>query len=63
MTLAVRAIVKLFWVMERENKVQWQILAFSISHNHRTVRIYGHYPVIDGKYAGFYRIWFRNFRL
>ncbi|CZT06996.1 uncharacterized protein RAG0_12575 [Rhynchosporium agropyri] len=37
------------------------ILAFSISHDHRTVRIYGHYPVVDGKNTTFYRHPIREF--
>ncbi|RKU40529.1 hypothetical protein DL546_000368 [Coniochaeta pulveracea] len=55
MTLAVRAIVELFRVLKREDEVNRQILAFSISHDHRSVRIYGHYPVIDGKDVKYYR--------
>ncbi|KAK9364479.1 hypothetical protein V1509DRAFT_613426 [Lipomyces kononenkoae] len=31
------------------------ILGFSISHDHRSVRIYGHYPVMDGKNTMYYR--------
>lgn len=34
MTLAVRAIVKLFCAVKREGEVNRQILAFSISHDH-----------------------------
>lgn len=49
MTLAVRAIVELFRVVKREDEVNRQILAFSISHDHQSVRIYGHYPVVDGR--------------
>jgi len=55
MTLAVRAIVELFRALKREGEVHRQILAFSISHDHRTVRIYGHYPVIAGKDTKYYR--------
>lgn len=55
MTLAVRAIVELFRLVSRESDVHRQILAFSISHDHRSVRIYGHYPVIDGKDTKYYR--------
>lgn len=47
MTLAVRAIVELFRLIDRESELHLQILAFSISHNHEEVRIYGHYPVIN----------------
>jgi len=55
MTLAVRAIVELFKLVKREKEVDREILAFSISHDHRTVRIYGHYALIDGNKTTFYR--------
>jgi hypothetical protein len=55
MTLAVRAIVELFRLVKREQELHQQILAFSISHDSRSVRIYGHYPVIEGKDTTFYR--------
>ncbi|KAL5315254.1 hypothetical protein ACEPPN_017906 [Leptodophora sp. 'Broadleaf-Isolate-01'] len=55
MTIAVRGIVELFRLVKREKELHREILAFSVSHDHRTVRIYGHYPVIDGKKTTFYR--------
>jgi hypothetical protein len=55
MTLAVRAAVNLFRLVDREMELHREILAFSISHDHRSVRIYGHYPVIDGKDTKYYR--------
>ena len=55
MTLAVRAIVELFRAIKREDEVNRKILAFSVSHDHRSVRIYGHYPVITGKDIKYYR--------
>jgi hypothetical protein len=55
MTLAVRGIVGLFRLVKREKELHREILAFSVSHDHRTVRIYGHYPIIDGKKTTFYR--------
>ncbi|KAF1995219.1 hypothetical protein P154DRAFT_349514 [Amniculicola lignicola CBS 123094] len=55
MTLAVRGVVELFRLANREKEVDRQIIAFSVSHDHRTVRIYGHYPVIDGKETTYYR--------
>lgn len=61
MTLAVRAIVELFWLAKRENEVHRQILAFSISHDHRSVRIYGHYPVVKEDKTTFYRYPIRTF--
>ncbi|KAK5683061.1 hypothetical protein LTS10_004591 [Elasticomyces elasticus] len=55
MTLAVRGVVELFRLAKREKEVDREILAFSISHDHSTVRIYGHYPVIEGENTAFYR--------
>ncbi|KAK4243454.1 hypothetical protein C7999DRAFT_44745 [Corynascus novoguineensis] len=55
MTLAVRGIVELFRAVKREDEVNRKILAFSISHDNRSVRIYGHYPVITGKDIRYYR--------
>ena len=55
MTLAVRAIVELFRLVGREMELHREILAFSVSHSDTSVRIYGHYPVIDGKDTKFYR--------
>ncbi|KAK7885056.1 hypothetical protein LTR67_010759 [Exophiala xenobiotica] len=48
MTLAVRAIVELFKLGKREKELHRELLTFSISHDHRTVRLYGYYPVFDG---------------
>lgn len=55
MTVAVRAVTELFRAVKREDEVNWQILAFSISHDNRSAQIYGHYPVIDGKDIKYYR--------
>ncbi|KJZ70771.1 hypothetical protein HIM_09855 [Hirsutella minnesotensis 3608] len=55
MTLAARGIAELFRLVDREEEINRQILAFSISHDHRLVRIYGHYPVIQGKDIKYYR--------
>jgi hypothetical protein len=46
MTLAVRGVVELFRLVKREKELDREILAFSISHDDRTVRIYGHYPLL-----------------
>ncbi|KAL7786361.1 hypothetical protein V8C37DRAFT_392091 [Trichoderma ceciliae] len=62
MTLAVRAIAELFRAVKREGEVNRQILAFSISHDHCTVRISGHYPVMkDGEDIKYYRHLIRKF--
>lgn len=55
MIIAVRAIVELFRSVEREQELNREILAFSISHDDSFVRIYGHYPIIEGTKTTFYR--------
>ncbi|OAQ68096.2 protein kinase-like protein [Pochonia chlamydosporia 170] len=42
-TLGVRAVVELFKAVNRLHEIDRWVLAFSVSHNHREVRIYGHY--------------------
>ncbi|KAF4631173.1 hypothetical protein G7Y89_g6958 [Cudoniella acicularis] len=54
-TMAVRGIVELFRLVKREKELHQEILDFSVSHYHRIVRIYGHYPIIDGENTTFYR--------
>ena len=55
MTIAVRSVVELYRAVKREKELSQEILAFSISHDHRTIRIYGHYAVIDNNKTTFYR--------
>lgn len=55
MTIAARSIVELYKAVNREKELDREILAFSISHDHRSVRIYGHYPVMDGEKITYYR--------
>ena len=45
MTIAVRGVVELLRLVGREKELHQEVLAFLISHDDRTVRIYGHYPV------------------
>ncbi|TQV90628.1 reverse transcriptase [Cordyceps javanica] len=61
MTLAARGIAELFRLVGREDEIHRQIIAFSVSHDHQSVRIYGYYPVIDGKDIKYYRHPIRNF--
>lgn len=61
MSVALRALVILFRSVKREKELDREILAFSISHDHRSVRIYGHYPVIEGDKTTFYRHAIREF--
>ncbi|KAL8960216.1 MAG: hypothetical protein Q9193_003042 [Seirophora villosa] len=55
MSVALRALIILFRSVKREKELDREILVFSISHDHRSVRIYGHYPVIEGDKTTFYR--------
>jgi hypothetical protein len=56
MTLAVRAVVELFRAVRRKDELNRKILAFSISYDNTSVRIYGHYPVISaGNDVKYYR--------
>lgn len=55
MTLAVRAVIELFRLVNREAEIDRKILAFSVSHDHQSVRIYGHYAVVGGAKTMFYR--------
>jgi hypothetical protein len=54
-TIAVRGIVELFRLIKREKELYQEILAFLVSYNHRTVRIYGYYLIIDENKTTFYR--------
>ena len=55
MTIAVRAVVELYRAIKREKELHREILAFSVSHDHESVRIYGHYPIIEEDKTTFYR--------
>ena len=55
MTIAVRSAVELYRAVKREKELDQEILAFSISHDHSAVRIYGHYAVINDSETTFYR--------
>ncbi|KAL6691895.1 hypothetical protein J3F84DRAFT_403243 [Trichoderma pleuroticola] len=55
MTLAARGVVELFRLVKRENEINRQILSFSVSHDNQWVKIYGYYPVIEGKNIKYYR--------
>jgi hypothetical protein len=61
MTIAVRSTVELFKLVKREKELHREIIAFSISHDAQAVKIYGHYPVIDGDKTTFYCQTLRSF--
>ncbi|KAI9809802.1 MAG: hypothetical protein M1825_000235 [Sarcosagium campestre] len=54
-SVAVNAVIALYRAVSRQHELHRQILAFSVSHDHETVRIYGHYPLINGQEISFYR--------
>jgi hypothetical protein len=47
-TIAVRAAVELFKLVGREKELHREIVALAISHDDESVRLYAHYPFIDG---------------
>ena len=55
MTLAVRGVVELYKLVKRQKELYREILAYSVSHDHCLVRIYGHYALIDGDRTAFYQ--------
>lgn len=60
-SVAVKGIVELFKRVERQKELHRSILAFSVSHDNESVRIYGHYSLIDGNVASFHRHLIRKF--
>lgn len=53
--VAANAVVELYRLVSRQDELNQKILTFSISHDNRAVRIYGHYALIKGKDTLFYR--------
>jgi hypothetical protein len=49
------SVVELFRAVKREKQQHREILAFSISHDNITVRIYSHYPLVEEDKATYYR--------
>lgn len=61
MHLAIRGVVELFRLVHREHEINREILAFSVSHDHESVRIYGHYPVFEKEKVEYFRHSIRKF--
>lgn len=59
--ISLRAIVELFTLVGREQELNREILAFSISHDHRNVRIYGYYPLVKEKNISYHRYTIHTF--
>lgn len=62
MTLAVRSVVELFRLVNRQHELHRQTIAFSLSHDCTSVRIYGHYAEIDGEITKYYRHLVHSYR-
>lgn len=62
-SVAVNAVVELYRAVFRQDKLHREILAFSVSHDHQAVKIYGHYALIDGKDTSFYRHLIHHFSI
>ena len=62
-TCALRGLVTLFRIVGREQELHRKVLGFSISHDNEAVRIYGHYPFIDGKITTYHRCVISEFNI
>ena len=60
-TLAVRGVVELFRIVKRKKELHREILAFLVSHDHCSVRIYGYYALTNESKTTFYRHTIKNF--
>lgn len=47
--VAVRAVVELLKLVGREKELHREIVAFTLSHDDKSVRHFAHYPYIDGE--------------
>lgn len=61
MSMAVRGVVELFKLVRCEDEIHRKILALSISHDDKSVRMYGYYADIKEGKATYYRHLIRNF--
>lgn len=62
-SVSVKGIVELFKRVDRHKDLHKEILAFSVSFDNKHVELYGHYPLIDGDKACFYRHPIRDFSI
>lgn len=54
MIVVVRALVQLYKAVKREKELHQKILAFSISYDHSSMRIYDHYAIVERNKTIFY---------
>lgn len=62
-TIGLRGLVTLFRLVRREQELHRKVLGFSISHDNETVRIYGHYPFINGKNTTYHQCMISKFNI
>jgi hypothetical protein len=60
-SIAVKQVLNLYREVSRKTELHGTVLAFSVSHDHGPLRIYGHYTLIDGNEARFYHYPIRKF--
>jgi hypothetical protein len=60
-SVAVKQVVDLYRKVSRQHELNRKIISFSVSHDQEAVRIYGHYPVIDGDQTSVYRHTIKKF--
>lgn len=54
-TIAARAVAELFKARGRETELHREIVAFTISHDDQSIRLYAHYLIIDGDNVSIWR--------
>jgi hypothetical protein len=60
-SVAVKQVVDLYRKVSRQHELNRKILSFFISQDQEAVRIYGHYPVIDGDQTSLYHHTIKKF--
>lgn len=60
-SIAANAVVEIYRAVSRQDEPHQKFITFSVSHDNEAIRIYGHYPLINGKDTTFYRHPIRNF--
>lgn len=54
-SVASNAVIQMYQKISAADELHGRILVFSVSHNQRVVKVFGHYAMIDGDKATFYR--------
>jgi hypothetical protein len=54
-------VVDLYRKVSRQHELNQEVLSFSVSHDQEAVRIYGHYPIINGDQTSVHRYTIKKF--